>query len=273
MDILTQVTELNYKYYEGILPKSVKEFFESDQSNIMIGIESFGAAAGAIVLNLDGRTASIVWLGLLPEYRGLGIMNNMFGEMLQILETVGVRRLVTTICKDTDKRYVRLLSGYDFEYRKTGKATWNSTLGELKQIKALSVKAPHCIGLHNAGTMDIKKLNSDIIDRRVAYVDLPVEAEDYDKCSSLCIKNADPVAAMLIKKIEDELHIAYLYSRENQPEALIEVMANSLEQSKEDYDENTMVSADLINSSLESMVERMNVGTLEHCLIGTLVLS
>lgn len=273
MDILTQVTEENYKYYEGILPKSVKEYFESDQSNIMIGIESFGAAAGAIVLRLDGRAATIVWLGLLPEYRGMGIMNNMFVEMLQILENVGVTRLITIIHKDTDERYKRLISGYEFEYRKIGMVTWNSTLAELRKVKVLGAKATHCIGLYDAETTEIKKLNSDITNKKVAYVNLPIAASDYEKCSSLYIKNADPKAAMLIKKIENELHIAYLYSKENQPEALIEVMANSLEHTKDDYDDDTPVSADVINASLVSMIEKLDVGTLEHSVQGTLRLA
>ena len=263
MELLTQINETNINYYAPLIPMSVLEYAAKDATTEILGIEAFQTAAGAIVFSLDGSDVNIVWLGLSEEFQGMGIMYRCFYDFLDLMAQSGMKHIRATLHAGCDVRARRLLHEYAFDYSDARQATWYCTLKELRTKKIFKTESRHCISLREADEFMLRKLSAAVREDHMAYVDLPLEAKDYAACSSIYIRDNEPKAVMLVKENAGRLYIAYMYSKENQPQAMIELMAHTLG-ACDDYDEAMQVTTGVVNPAVIKLVERLECGRLER---------
>ena len=204
MSEIVAIGATNIKYYKNFLSPGVLEEAERDGDVYMFGIESDGLAAGAAAVKIEGPEASLLWFALHPDFRGLGIGNEGFGNLLAELKKMEVAFLTANVAPGIDPKVVRLFQGYHPEVRELFICEVHTTVGAVAKLEKLKGVSKNTKALKDVDPPLLKQYGDGLAKYNRDLIPLPIKKKDYlGLLSSVYLKNGEIKAALLFRRKEE----------------------------------------------------------------------
>lgn len=169
---------------------------------------------------------------------------------------LGMERLVYNYLEDEFEQ--RRMANLGFLSIPGDGAVFEFSIKDLLLIKLLNTPSNNTIALKNIGGIELKALCSEISEKCMDIVEMPIRKEDYiADCSVVYMENNVPNGIMLLEKVNDTLLIPYIYSTSSNPMAIVDMMRFMFTNAKAKFDENTICRAYVIDLLLVKIIEKI----------------
>ena len=255
---ITQINEENYGYYLPMLPANFAEQIEEDENALMFGIESFGMAAGSVMLRLIGFEAEITWFYVDERYRGRGVGSEGLLHLMELLNrSYDITQIAMTVYAGADEELLHLFDGYPVERAKLPQCTFETTLGWLRSSSKIRAGHKHSITL---GELDKKKLIvlcEGLIAHGEDLVEMPIDPDLYLKDqSAIYMEGEKATGALLFRKKAEGIEIALLASFASNAAAVMDMMSLAAEKMNR-FGEDTKVLINIVDDRVEKLIRNL----------------
>ena len=254
---ITRISETNYRYFLHVLPENYVELAE-EENVLLFGIESFGAAAGAIMVRIVSRDAEIIWFYVDMDHRGRGIGSEGLFKLMQLMSSdYGMSTISMNIFAGSDTALKGLFDGLPVQRESLPQKIYTTTLGFLLSSPKLSRGSKSCISLADLDSKGLNNLCSELIRRGEDLVEMPIVPDNYLKNqSAVYMEDGIAKGVMLLKKQDEGIAISLLASFASNVTAIMDMMSFCAEKSGR-FDSATKVTAALVDERMESLIRKL----------------
>ena len=240
-----------------MFPDNLAELAE-EENVLLFGIESFGRAAGAVVVRMVSLDAEIIWFYVDENRRGMGIGSEGLMCLMQHMRSdYGMSSISMDIYAGSNKALKRLFDGFPVQRISIPQKIYTTTLGFLLSSSKLKRGSKKCISLAELDSKGLNNLCGELIKRGEDLVEMPIIPDDYLKNqSAVFMENGVAKGVMLLKKLEEKIVISLLASFASNVAAIMDMMCFCAERS-ERFDSGTKVTAALVDERMESVIRKL----------------
>ena len=255
---ITQINEENYGYYLPMLPADFAERIEADEKMIMFGIESFGMAAGAVMVRLVDFLAEITWFYVDERYRFRGVGSEALMNLMELLyRSYDKTQIAMNIYAGSDEHIWHLFDGYPVERTPLLACSFETSLGYLLSTGRFGKKSKSSISLAELDNMKLKMLCEGLIRHGENLVEMPIDPDDYLRDqSAVYMENDTPKGVLLFKKRSEEVEIALMASFANNAAALMDMMSFSAEKLRR-FSEDTKMKINIVDERVKKLLKNL----------------
>ena len=255
---IAQINEQNLEYYLSSLPKGFEESILEDDRTLIFGIESFGMAAGAIMVRLVAFKADIFWFYIEETHRGMGTGSKAILMLSKLLHRdYDIEEITMDIFAGSDEGLSHLFNAFPVERETLPQCVFETTLGQLLSSQQLSGKSKSSVALADVEHSKLMRFCNELIDRGEDLVPMPIYPDDYMKEQSAVFnENETPEGILLFARRGEGIEIPIMASFSMNSSAITDMMFFSIDKFRR-FSEDTPVTVYIVEPRVKTMIKTL----------------
>jgi ribosomal protein S18 acetylase RimI-like enzyme len=225
---------------------------------------------GLLAAEMSGASLNIFWLYIDTDHRrqsaGEMLLETLLDSVYWVEEIFSVSAVFPDNGNAEDVKAFFESAGFFFEENEAaiytfkvnqldGFAALNSVRSSVDKAETMVNKIVMPLG--NSPKHLLGQLNADLAKADISAVPLPIDKDDYDEGSILCVQNNTAKGVLLLRRNEDGLEIPFVYVSPGTANSIPVMFAVTAEFLIKQFDGETMVSVSVVNKQSAALAEKL----------------
>lgn len=195
-----------------MMPEDILSWAAGSEAVRVFAIEEDGQILGCAAVLFSPLRTELLWFYVAEAYRGYGIGNESFFNLLSELRDAGAEELVLEVYADTDRSLRRLLRGYPISFEPLGSCHVSFAAEEINKVPELLKPSVNSVSLRACGREELAALQEKLAAQGRDLLD--VTEEGYNtSISTVYKKDGEALGVLLFKrKSAHELTLSFAAS-------------------------------------------------------------